>query len=222
MALNSQQLNILLLVAMSPLPHPSWLKFDNDWLNATWQWISREKKNRFVHLICQLHILHFWNERETGAETCPLSYWSIFPVPGNSPRRLGKRLPGPVSFTFLSSWILNASFSHPCPQSLLGVWAWGPGGSGDTGFEVLDFRNSGHFRFKRKLKDSLLTALKHLNLQSLTLLQEEVNANRNVVENQKWPEVLKSRTSNHVSPEPPGPLSQAPRKLWGREPTQRC
>ena len=35
--------------------------------------------------------------------------------------------------------------------------------------------------------------------------------------NQKWPEVLKSRTSNPVSPEPPGPRAQAPRRLWGRE-----
>ena len=31
---------------------------------------------------------------------------------------------------------------------------------------------------------------------------------------QKWPEVLKSRTSNPVSPEPPGPRAQAPRRLW--------
>ena len=27
--------------------------------------------------------------------------------------------------------------------------------AGDTGFEVLDFRTYGHFRFKRKLEDSL-------------------------------------------------------------------
>ena len=38
--------------------------------------------------------------------------------------------------------------------------------------------------------------------------------------NRKWPEVLKSSTSNAVSlvsPEPPGPRAQAPRGLWGRE-----
>ena len=40
---------------------------------------------------------------------------------------------------------------------------------------------------------------------------------RNVVENQKWPKVLKSRTWNTVSPEPPGPRANAPRRLWGRE-----
>ena len=59
-----------------------------------------------------------------------------------------------------------------------------------------DFRTSGYFWFKSKLKNSLLKALNHLNLQSLTLRHEQVNAIRNVVENQKWPEVLKSRTSN--------------------------
>ena len=42
------------------------------------------------------------------------------------------------------------------------------------GFEVLDFRTSCHFRFKSKLEDSLLKALNHLNLQSLTLLQEQI------------------------------------------------
>ena len=103
------------------------------------------------------------------------------------------------------------------PQSLLGAWARRPGGSGDTGFEVLDFRTSGYFWFKSKLEDSILKALNRLNLQSLTRLQEQVNAIRTVVENQKWPEVLKSRTSNPVSPEPPGPCAQAPRGLWGRK-----
>ena len=62
------------------------------------------------------------------------------------------------------------------PQSLLGAWARRPGGSGDTGFEVLAFRTSGYFRFKSKLEDSILKALNRLNLQSLTRLQEQVNA----------------------------------------------
>ena len=57
--------------------------------------------------------------------------------------------------------------------------------SGDIGFKVLEFRTSGHFRFKSKLEDSLLKALNPLHLQSLTILQEQVNAIRNVVENQK-------------------------------------
>ena len=52
---------------------------------------------------------------------------------------------------------------HCRPESLLGAWARGPVGSGDTGFEVLDFRTSGHFRFKSVLEDSLLNVLNHLN-----------------------------------------------------------
>ena len=102
-------------------------------------------------------------------------------------------------------------------QCLQGAWARGPGGPEDTGFVVLDFRTSGHFRFKSNLEDCLLKALNLLNLQLLTLRQQQVNAIRNVVENKKWPEVLKSRTSNRVSPDRPGPRAQAPRKLWGRE-----
>ena len=49
----------------------------------------------------------------------------------------------------------------------------------DTGFEVLDFRTSARFRFKSNLEDPLLKALNHLNLRSLTLRQEQVNAIRN-------------------------------------------
>ena len=45
---------------------------------------------------------------------------------------------------------------HSRPQSHLGAWERGPGGSGDTEFDVLDFRTSVHFRFKSKLEDSLL------------------------------------------------------------------
>ena len=61
---------------------------------------------------------------------------------------------------------------------------------GTQDFEVLDFRTSGHFRFKMavsqsKLEDSLFKALNHLNLQSLTLQEEQVNAIRNIVGNQK-------------------------------------
>ena len=102
--------------------------------------------------------------------------WSIFPSQHDLPEVLPRS-------------------GHSLSQSLLEAWARGPGGSGDTRFKIIGFRTSGHFRFKSKLEDSLLKALNHLNLQSLTLLQEQVNAIRNVVENQKWPEVLKSRTS---------------------------
>ena len=85
--------------------------------------------------------------------------------------------------------------AHSHPQSLLGAWARGPGGSGDTGFEVLDFRTSGHFWFKSNLEGCLFKALNQLNFQSLTLRQEQVNTIRNVVENQKSAEVLKFQLS---------------------------
>ena len=52
------------------------------------------------------------------------------------------------------------------------------------------------------MEDCLLKASNLLNLQLLTLRQGQVNAIKNVVENQKSPEVLKSRTSNRVSPDP--------------------
>ena len=73
---------------------------------------------------------------------------------------------------------------HSRPQSLLETWARGPGCSGDIGFEVLDFRTSGHFRVESKLGDSLLKALNHLYLQALTLRQEQLNPIRNL-ENQE-------------------------------------
>ena len=69
----------------------------------------------------------------------------------------------------------SSPFSSPKPHGGLSTRS---GDSGDTGFEVLDFRTSGHCRFKSKLEDSLSKALNHLNLQSLTLLQEQVNAIR--------------------------------------------
>ena len=56
---------------------------------------------------------------------------------------------------------------------------------GTQDLKVLDFRTSGLFRIKSKLKDSLLKALNNLNLQSLTHGQEQVPATRNVVKNQK-------------------------------------
>ena len=113
-------------------------------------------------------------------------------------------------------WTASGAFNEP-PVPLAGeAWARGSEGSGDIGFEVLDLRTSGHFQFKSKLEDSPSKALNYLNLQSLTLRQEQVNAIRNVVENQKWPKVLKSRTGNTVSSEPPGPSAQTSRMLWGR------
>ena len=72
-----------------------------------------------------------------------------------------------------------AAFSAPDPPGGLSMRTrrlW------DRGFEVLDFRTSARFRFKSNLEDPLLKALNHLNLQSLTIRQEQVNAIRNVVD----------------------------------------
>ena len=79
------------------------------------------------------------------------------------------------------------------------------------------FYDFGSFPLQSNLEDCLLKASNLLHLQLLTLRQGQVNAIRNVVENQKSPEVLKSRTSNRVSPDPPGPRAQGSRRLWGRE-----
>ena len=81
---------------------------------------------------------------------------------------------------------LSSNITPTGPQSLLGALAREQGGSRDRGFESpIAFRTSGHFRIKGKWEDSLLKALNHLNLQSLTLGQEQVPAIRNVVKNQK-------------------------------------
>ena len=49
----------------------------------------------------------------------------------------------------------SISASTLVPRAFWGAWARGPGGSEDTGFKVLNFRTSGHFRIKSKLGDSL-------------------------------------------------------------------
>ena len=82
-----------------------------------------------------------------------------------------------------------AAFSAPDPPGGLSMRTrrlW------DRGFEVLDFRTSSRFRFKSNLEDPLLKALNHLNLQSLTIRQEQVNAIRNVVDKSEMTGSLKS------------------------------
>ena len=89
----------------------------------------------------------------------------------------------------------------------------------DRGFEVLDFRTSARFRFKSNLEDPLLKALNHLNLQSLTIRKEQVNAIRNVVDKSEMTGSPKSPDSKSSVPpsspqaELPGPRAQAPRRL---------
>ena len=53
-----------------------------------------------------------------------------------------------------------------------------------------------------------------VNLGDSKLFKRESS---NLLLNRKWPEVLKSRTLNPVFPEPPGPRTQACRRLWVRE-----
>ena len=107
------------------------------------------------------------------------------------------------------------------PQSLLGAWARGPGGSGDTGFEVLDFRTSGHFWSSTKFLIAFTCSCRSVNDCKFTWFKAFKRESSNLLLNQKWPEVLKYRTSNPVSPETPGRRAQAPRRLWGRECTHR-
>ena len=66
-----------------------------------------------------------------------------------------------------------------------------------------DFRTSGYFWFKSKLKNSLLKALNHLNLQSLTLRHEQVNAIRNVVE-KDFKQILCPKSLHVLVLRPPG------------------
>ena len=129
-------------------------------------------------------------------------------------------LPPPRAYrhTQCRDWALHkpcpSAFSLPVPSGGLStrtrrLWGhriWSP--------RFYDFRS---FPLQSNLEDCLLKASNLLHLQLLTLRQGQVNAIRNVVENQKSPEVLKSRTSNRVSPDPPGPRAQASRRLWGRE-----
>ena len=92
--------------------------------------------------------------RELLAERawCTISILTFPHQVGSSPRpypsvyiatRSGRNLSDMWRSTF------NVS-KHSRPQSPLGAWARGPGGSGDTGFKVLDFWTSGHFRIKLK------------------------------------------------------------------------
>ena len=99
---------------------------------------------------------------------------------------------------------------HSRPQSLLGAWARGPEGSGDTGFEVLDFRTSGHFWSSTTFVIEFTCCYRSVNECNFRWFKAFKRESSNLLLNRKWPKVLKSRTSNPVSPETPGPSSQAP------------
>ena len=150
---------------------------------------------------------------------CPLKIKiTQFPADGfflnSNNNRINKSSPGnfAVAWDQVPWW--GKSFSSPEPpgglrtrtRTIWGHRIWSP--------RFWKFRS---FPIQKKVGGFSFKSFDHLNLQSLKLLQEQVNAIRNVVENQKWPEVLNTRTSNLVSPEPPGPRTQAPRRLWGRD-----
>ena len=56
-----------------------------------------------------------------------------------------------------------------------------------------------------------------VNLADSKLLKENPPTNLQLTFESEMTEVLKSRTSNPVSLEPPGPRAQATRRLWGPE-----
>ena len=91
-------------------------------------------------------------------------------------------------------------FPHSRPQSLLGAWARGPGGSGDTGFEVLDFRTSGHFWFSTTFLIAFTCSCRSVNDCKFRWFKAFKRESSNFLLNRKWPALLKSRTSNPVSP----------------------
>ena len=120
-----------------------------------------------------------------------------------------------------SGVLIKQTVIHPnaqsCPQSLLRAWAQGLGGSGDKGFEVLDFTTSGHFWFSTTFLIAFICSCRSVNDCKFRWFKAFKRESSNLLLNRKWPEALKSRTSNPVSPETPGLRAQAPRRLWGRE-----
>ena len=80
------------------------------------------------------------------------------------------------------------------------AWARGPGGSGDTGFEVLEFRTSVHFWFSTTFVIAFTCCCRSVNDCKFRWFQAFKRESSNLLLNRKWPEVLKSRTSNPVSP----------------------
>ena len=85
---------------------------------------------------------------------------------------------------------------------------------GDTGFEVQDFRTSGHFWFSTTFLTAFTSYCRSVNDCYFRWPKAFKRESSNLLSNRKWPKVLKSRTSNPVSPEPPGPRAQAPMRLW--------
>ena len=75
------------------------------------------------------------------------------------------------------------------------AWARGLGGAGDTGFKVLDFRTSVHFWFSTTFLIAFTCSCRSVNDCKFRWFQSS-----NLLLNRKWPEVLKSRTSNPVPP----------------------
>ena len=125
-----------------------------------------------------------------GIKQLQISFGSIFllfPVKAaGSHVHSSQRNPGPrLLMTALQSLEQATSRTLSSPEPPRGLSMRTSRLWGHRIFEVLNVRTSSHFRFRCKSEDSLLKSLNHLNLQSLTLLQEQVNAIRNIVENQK-------------------------------------
>ena len=67
-------------------------------------------------------------------------------------------------------------------------------GSGDTGFEVLDFRTSGHAWFSTKFLIAFTCSWKNVNDCKFRWFKAFERESSNLLLNLQWPEVLKSRT----------------------------
>ena len=92
---------------------------------------------------------------------------------------------------------------------------WGQ--TGDTGFEVRDFRTSGHFRFKSKLEDSLLKAWNHLNLQSLTFRQHQKRCRKSEMNGSPRIQDIKYCVPRASWSSCSGLAVYRNRRLWGRK-----
>ena len=93
------------------------------------------------------------------------------------------------------------NFTHSRPESLLEAWARGPGGSGDTGFEVLDFRTVWSFLIFYNVSTAVIAftcSCRSDNNCKFRWFKAFKRESSKLLLNQKWLEVLKSRTSNPV------------------------
>ena len=89
------------------------------------------------------------------------------------------------------------------------------GNSGDTGFEVLDFRTSGHFGFFTTFLVAGTCSCLSVNDCKFRLFKAYKRESSNLLLIRKWPEVLKSRTFNSCVPWASWSLCSGPLEALG-------